>query len=98
MRTTRSLFFQKCQDAYELVQLFLSDDLSLGHLDGLLPKYEVSAERGQIVKEKVRKSLQVLSDSLESHRYVISPRILKLAVPCFYIDHSVTRSYANYQP
>lgn len=71
MTTARkSLFLEKCKDAHDLVQAFLHDELSLLHLDQLLPKYEFSTERNEVVKSKIRKSLDVLSTSLEGHRYV----------------------------
>lgn len=66
----RSLFLGKCKEAYNLVQAFLNDELPLDHLELLHPEFLVSAERNEIVKSKIRKSLEVLSVSLEGHRYV----------------------------
>lgn len=72
----RSLFLSKCKEAHELIQAFLSDKLSLTYLKKLLPPYEVTAQRNREVKEKVRKSLEVLSMSLEGQKYVKDRRLL----------------------
>lgn len=83
MTTAHSLFLRKCKEAYDLVQRFLNDELSYSHLEGLLPRYEVCPQRGHIVKQKVRKSLQVLSESLEGHRYVYFERYSSISYYMF---------------
>lgn len=60
-------FLAKCEDAYHLVQNFLNDKLFETERD---PPYVVRQQRRQIVKEKVKKSLEVLNMALENHRYV----------------------------
>lgn len=60
-------FLAKCEDSYHLVQDFLNDRLPEVTKN---PPYVVREQRRQIVKEKVKKSLEVLNAALENHRYV----------------------------
>lgn len=65
-----TLLMQKCKEAHLLVNSFLDDTLSQAHLAKLDPPYIVRPQRRQIVKEKVKKSLEVLDSALDSLRYV----------------------------
>ncbi|OBA22786.1 adenine nucleotide alpha hydrolases-like protein [Metschnikowia bicuspidata var. bicuspidata NRRL YB-4993] len=58
---------EKCAQAHRLVQGFLAGSLPLAHLASLEPPYIVRPPRRQVVREKVKKSLEVLESALESH-------------------------------
>lgn len=66
----RCLFLAKCAAAHSLVQAYLSDTLPQESLAKLDPPYTVRSQRRQVVKEKVKKSLEVLETALENHQYV----------------------------
>ncbi|KAM9939228.1 hypothetical protein OXX80_001295 [Metschnikowia pulcherrima] len=61
-----TLLIQKCKEAHLLVNSFLDDTLSQAHLAKLDPPYNFRPQRRQIVKEKVKKSLEVLDSALDS--------------------------------
>lgn len=65
-------FHSKCREAHGLVQAFLNDSLPEDHLAQLLPVYKSRPQRRLVVKEKVKKSLEVLYTALEKHGYVVT--------------------------
>lgn len=62
-----SPILDQCKKAHQLVDAFLSDTLPQEHLHQSTPRYVALSQRRQIVKDKVRKSLEVLHKSLELH-------------------------------
>lgn len=63
-------FLAKCEEAYHTVQDYLNDKLPAVETS---PPYNVRPHRRQVVKEKVKKSLEVLDTALKNHRYVSGP-------------------------
>lgn len=60
-------FLARCEEAYHLVQDFLHDRLPEVEKN---PPFIFRQHQRLIVKEKVKKSLEVLDKALDSHRYV----------------------------
>lgn len=60
-------FLVRCEEAYNLVHDFLNDTLPHGVISPRAKGYTYRPQRRQVVKEKVKKSLEVLEASIEQH-------------------------------
>lgn len=63
-------FLLRCEEAYDLVHDFLNDTMPHGMISSRAKGYTYRPQRRQVVKEKVKKSLEILEASIEKHRYV----------------------------
>ncbi|PSK40970.1 hypothetical protein C7M61_000637 [Candidozyma pseudohaemuli] len=61
-------FLLRCEEAYDLVQDFLNDSSPHGAISPRAKGYTYRPQRRQVVKEKVKKSLEVLESFIERHR------------------------------
>lgn len=61
---------QKCKEAYDLVQGFLNDSLPWGKFPERRQGYEYSEEIRSGVKTKIKRTIEQLGKSIESHGYV----------------------------
>lgn len=64
-------FLLRCEEAYDLVQDFLNDSSPHGAISPRAKGYTYRPQRRQVVKEKVKKSLEVLESFIERHKYVL---------------------------
>lgn len=72
MSTPDHDFRQRCLQASKLVDDFLADSLPWGPISPKAQGYIHKPLRRNLVKEKVKKSLEVLDDALARQRYVYS--------------------------
>lgn len=63
-------FLARCEEAHNVVHDFLNDTLPWGPISPKATKYTYRPQRRKVVKEKVKKSLEVLESALDKQRYV----------------------------
>lgn len=65
--TVPATFLQRCKEAHELVQGFLDDSLPWGPVPALRLDYKYDAGRRAEVKDKIRKTFEVLQTAVKRH-------------------------------
>lgn len=65
-----SIFLKRCEESYIKVQNFLNDTLPGGPVPETHKQFKFDPDKRKIVKEKVRKSMMLLSRSIDTHGYV----------------------------
>lgn len=67
MSVSTATFLERCREAHELVQGFLSDTLPWGLVPARHKDYQYDQNRREGVKNKIKKSLQVLQTAVKRH-------------------------------
>lgn len=67
MSVSPATFLERCREAHELVQGFLSDTLPWGSVPARHKDYQYDQNRREGVKNKIKKSLKVLQTAVKRH-------------------------------
>lgn len=73
-------FFKRCEECYNLVLAFLTDELPHGFVPSRHTGYTFDSKLRDSVKEKVKATIQRLENSIDLHGYVFYEKKKKATI------------------